>query len=254
MMISSSAARDNASDAGAGAEVTAARLARVRARIADAARRAGRDPAEVALVAVTKSVDPEVAAQLVAAGQRVLAENRVDKFLEKRAAIPEAAIHLIGTLQTNKVRFVVGQTPLIHAVDSRRLLEKIQSRAEALDVIQPVLLEVNISGEDSKHGLTPSEARAVVTAVATGVLHSSHLQINGLMTMAPLDSPEAVRWVFRDLRDLRDDLRETLRCAPQRERAPLRELSMGMSNDFEVAVEEGATLVRVGTALFKETG
>jgi len=243
--------RDNADDRAASA--LTARLDAVRARIAAAARRVGRDPAEVTLVAVTKSVPPETAAALVAAGQTILAENRVDKFLEKHEAIPEAAIHLIGTLQTNKVRFVVGQTPLIHSVDSSRLLEKIQARAEALGLIQPVLLEVNVSGEGSKHGLTPDETCDLARAVATGALHSPNIQINGLMTMAPLDTPEAVRWVFRDLRSLRASLHERLREAPYRQRAPLRELSMGMSNDFEAAIEEGATLVRVGTALFKET-
>jgi len=235
------------------AELLAHNLAQVRARIAAAATRAGRDPSEVRLVAVTKTVSPVTAAELVDGGQLVLAENRVDRFLEKRAAIPEAEIHLIGTLQTNKVRFVVGQTPLIHSVDSRRLLEKIEARAAALDLIQPVLLEVNVSGEDSKHGLTSGEARDLVTAVAVGELHSPHIQINGLMTMAPFDTPEAVRWVFRDLRGLRDELRDSLQQTHGSERVPLRELSMGMSNDFEIAIEEGATLVRVGTALFKET-
>jgi len=231
----------------------AARLQSVRARIAAAAQRAGRAPAEVTLVAVSKTVSPEVAARMVAAGQQVLGENRVDRLLEKQAAIPDAQIHLIGTLQTNKARLVVGKTPLIHSVDSRHLLEKIQARAAALDLVQPVLLEVNVSGEESKHGLTPADTRALVSAVASGQLHSPNILINGLMTMAPLDSPEAVRWVFRELRVLRDDLRESLQQAPQRELIPLHELSMGMSNDFEVAIEEGATLVRVGTALFKET-
>lgn len=231
----------------------AARLQAVRSRISAAAERAGRDPAEVTLVAVSKSVGPATAAELVAAGQSVLAENRVDAFLEKRAAIPEADIHLIGTLQTNKVRFVVGETPLIHSVDSQRLLEKIQERAATLGIVQPVLLQVNISGEDSKHGLSAQEARRLATAVAAGALHTNNIVINGLMTMAPLAGPEEVRWVFRELRRLRDDLRAALRCEPYAQRVSLHELSMGMSNDFEAAIEEGATLVRVGTALFKET-
>ncbi|MCL2881630.1 MAG: YggS family pyridoxal phosphate-dependent enzyme [Coriobacteriia bacterium] len=235
------------------AERLAHNLAQVRARIDAAALRAGRDPVEVTLVAVSKTVSPEVAAQMVAAGQSILGENRVDRFLEKHVAIPDAQIHLIGSLQTNKVRFVVGQAPLIHSVDSRHLLEKIQARAAAIDMIQPVLLEVNISGEETKHGLMPDEARDLATAVATDELHAPNIEINGLMTMAPLDSPEAVRWVFRDLRGLRDVLRDSLRPAPCCERVKMCELSMGMSNDFEVAIEEGATLVRVGTSLFKET-
>ena len=243
----------NISNTDVDANLLARNLARVRQRITDASVRADRDPATVTLVAVTKTVSPATAARLVACGQSVLAENRVDCFLEKHAAVPEAKIHLIGSLQTNKVRFVVGQTPLIHSVDSRRLLEKIQARAEALGVIQPVLLEVNVSGEGTKRGLTPDEARDLATAVATDELHTPHIQINGLMTMAPFESPEAVRWVFRDLRGLRDVLRDSLSQAPCHERVLLRELSMGMSNDFEVAIEEGATLVRVGTALFKET-
>ena len=252
-MKSSSVTGDSASTVGAGPDQLARNLASVRARIDAAARRAGRDPAEVTLVAVSKTVSPAVAARMVAAGQSILGENRVDSFLEKHEQIPEARIHLIGTLQTNKVRFVVGQTPLIHSVDSARLLEKINARAAVLGVIQPVLLEVNISGEESKRGLAPEDARALAQAVADGQLHSPHILINGLMTMAPLDRPEAVRWVFRELRVLRDDLRQMLSQASDKELTPLCELSMGMSNDFEVAVEEGATLVRVGSALFKET-
>ena len=251
MMRSSSVSRVDTSNITA--EGVALRLGQVCARITAAARRAGRDPAEVTLVAVSKTVSAEVASWMVAAGQPILGENRVDFLLEKQAAIPDAEIHLIGTLQTNKVRLVVGKTPLIHSVDSRHLLEKIQARAAGLDLIQPVLLEINISGEESKHGLTPDEAGELVRAVAFGELHSPNILINGLMTMAPFESPEAVRWVFRDLRVLRNDLQQSLLSAPQKESVPLRELSMGMSNDFEVAIEEGATLVRVGTALFKET-
>ncbi|MCL2324752.1 MAG: YggS family pyridoxal phosphate-dependent enzyme [Actinomycetia bacterium] len=247
-MTRSNSAR-RASTASPCAEDLARNLTEVRARIAAAAQRAGRDPAEVRLVAVSKTVSPQTAALLVDAGQLLLGENRVDRFLEKHEAIPAAQIHLIGSLQTNKVRYVVGRTPLIHSVDSQRLLEKIDARAAALDIIQPVLLEVNISGEGSKHGLTPQGARELVDAVAVGALACSHLLVNGLMTMAPLDSPEAVRWVFRELRRLRDELRQRSRGA----QILLEELSMGMSNDFEVAVEEGATLVRIGTALFKET-
>jgi len=243
----------NASNLDLSAALLASNLEQVRRRVGAAAQRAGRDPAEVTLIAVTKTVSPAVAARLVVCGQQVLAENRVDKFLEKHAAIPEAQIHLIGSLQTNKVRFVVGQTPLIHSIDSRRLLEKVQARAAALGIIQPVLLEVNVSGEDSKHGLTPDEARDLACAVATDDLHSPNILINGLMTMAPFDHAEAVRWVFRDLKGLRDTLRESLRLAPCSARVSMCELSMGMSNDFEVAIEEGATLIRVGTALFKET-
>ena len=240
-------------DEAAAVAAARARLDSVRSRMDGAARRAGRNPAEVTLVAVSKTVSPAVAARMVAAGQSILGENRVDAFLEKTAAIPQAEIHLIGTLQSNKVRFVVGQTPLIHSVDSRHLLEKIQDRAATLGVVQPLLLQVNISGEASKHGLSPAEAEELARAVAFGECNGSNIKINGLMTMAPLDAPEAVRWVFRELRSLRDHLQESLRQAPAAQQVPLHELSMGMSNDFEVAIEEGATLVRVGSALFKET-
>ncbi len=230
----------------------AANFAAVEARIAAACARSGRARDDVTLIAVSKSTNSAAVAIAADLGQHDFGENRVDMLLEKKRAAPSERFHLIGTLQTNKVNKVVGAVPLIHSVDSRHLLEKIQSRAAQLGIIQPVLLEVNVSGEDSKHGLTPAETHDLITSVASGECAISALTINGLMTMAPQSSPEDIRWVFRDLRVLRDELRATSAAAEYAQRVPLDDLSMGMSNDFEVAIEEGATLIRVGTALFKE--
>lgn len=219
----------------------AANLAAVRARIDAAARRVGRDLASVELVAVTKTVGIPTIARLVAAGQLVCGENRVDQLTAKSTALPGAEFDLIGTLQTNKVRHVVGVARLIHSVDSVRLLDAIAERARALGVVQPVLLQVNVSGELSKHGFAPADLPEVLAhAVAI-----RGVRVDGLMTMAPLGEPESARRVFADLRTLREEVSSALGDV-----VSLTQLSMGMSNDFEVAIEEGATLIRIGRALF----
>ena len=223
----------------------AANLAAVRARIDAALARAGREPGSATLVAVTKTVGIETVARLIAAGQHHFGENRVDQLVAKAAAFPEARFDLIGSLQTNKVRHVVGTARLIHSVDSLRLLDAIDERARAIGVVQPVLIQVNVSGEESKHGITPAELPSVLT-------HASQLvgaRVDGLMTMAPLGDPESARRVFGDLRTLREEV-GALRGVAVGDVVSLTQLSMGMSNDFEVAIEEGATLVRVGSALF----
>ena len=236
-------------------------LENVLRRVADAALRAGRSPEEVALVAVTKRRSPDQIRALVAAGQRVLGENRVQEALEKIDLFEREATkipseeggesradaplewHLIGHLQTNKAKKVVGKTALIHGVDSLRLAEALQRAAQAADVTVDLLLQLNVSGEESKFGLTPEEGEAVARELAP----LDRLRCRGLTTMAPWEpDPETTRPVFRALREVRDRLREK-----SHDHLDLRHLSMGMSNDFEVAVEEGATLVRVGTALFE---
>ena len=221
--------------------VVAARYQAVRRQVADAADVAGRDPSDVTIVAVTKTVGIEDIRLALEAGIADFGENRVQEFLGKWGLFPTARWHFIGTLQTNKVKDVVGRAHLIHSVDSLRLLEEIERRSAAIDVVQPVLLQVNVSGESSKHGMEPHDLGEALEQAAS----MDHVRVRGLMTMAPLGRPEDARWVFRELRELRDSLSSTVPDGVE-----LDELSMGMSGDFRVAVEEGSTMVRVGRALF----
>lgn len=217
----------------------------VRERIAAAAKRSGRDPQDIKLIAVSKTVSSETVLRAMELGQTLFGENRVNELEKKQRECLGAHFHLIGTLQTNKVNKVVGKVELIHSIDSLRLLEAVGKRARAIGVVQAVLLEVNVAGEESKHGFEPQELRAVLDASRD----FGHVAINGLMTMAPHTDPDKVRWVFSDLRKLCGTLQE---YADEQglSRVQLSELSMGMSNDYEVAIEEGATFVRVGTSLF----
>lgn len=219
----------------------AARFQAVRRHVCDAADLVGRDPADVTIVAVTKTVGIDDVRAAIAAGMRDFGENRVQEFLGKCGLFPEEHWHFIGSLQTNKVKDVVGRAALIHSVDSVRLLEEIDRRAVRAGVVQPILLQVNVSGEESKHGFEPDDVRDVLVGASgcEGVL------VKGLMTMAPYGRPEEARPVFSELRDLRDSLREMALDSVE-----LDELSMGMTNDYRVAVEEGATIVRVGRAIF----
>jgi pyridoxal phosphate enzyme (YggS family) len=219
----------------------ASRYGAVRRQVADAADLVGRSPDEILIVAVTKTHGVDVIRQACEAGIEEFGENRVQEFLGKYGLFPTAHWHFIGTLQTNKAKDVVGKARLIHSVDSVKLLAEISKRAETLGVVQDVLLEVNISGEVSKHGLAPADVRETLIEAS----HLPGVAVKGLMTMAPFGRPEDARWVFRELRELRDSLREMPLNGVE-----LDELSMGMSNDFRVAVEEGATIVRVGGAIF----
>jgi pyridoxal phosphate enzyme (YggS family) len=219
----------------------AARYAAVRRHVADAADVAGRDPAGIRIVAVTKTVGIDEVGAAIAAGILDFGENRVQEFLGKYGLFPQARWHFIGTLQTNKVKDVVGRAFLIHSVDSLKLLNAIDHRAVSMKVIQPVLLEVNVSGEVTKHGFAPHEIAEVLTE-ASGL---AGVRVQGLMTMAPFGRPEAAREVFESLRELRDSLREM-----PLDGVELDELSMGMTNDYREAVEEGATIIRVGRGLF----
>jgi pyridoxal phosphate enzyme (YggS family) len=212
-------------------DILAANLARVEERIAAACARVGRPRSSVTLVAVTKTVPVEVAAGLVALGVRDLGENRPQELWRKAEALKDVRWHLIGHLQRNKIERTLPLAHRIHSVDSLRLLEAIDAAGPA-----DVLLEFNCSGEASKGGFAPPEAPALRAAL--GKL--TRARVVGLMTMAALeDEPEKCRPTFQTLRGLRDEI------------GPLPELSMGMSNDFEVAIEEGATAVRIGTALFE---
>lgn len=221
----------------------AANVARVRERIAAAARRGGRRPEDVTLVAVTKGVDAPQILEAVAAGVQDLGENRVQEAASKAAAVSAGARwHLVGHLQRNKVRQAVALFTVIHSLDGARLAADVSRRAAApVDV----LLQVNVAGEAQKFGVPPEEAPTVLRAIA-GL---PALHVVGLMTIAPLSGdPEETRPVFGRLRGLRDDL-EALGIAG----VTLPHLSMGMSGDFEIAVEEGATMVRIGRAIFSPT-
>jgi len=219
----------------------AERYRKVLRAIADAADVAGRDPAEVCLVAVTKTVGISEVAQAIAAGMHEFGENRAQEFVGKQALFPHETWHFIGTLQSNKVKQVVGKAALVHSVDSLRLLDAIDRRAREIGVVQPVLLEVNVSGEHTKHGMTYDEAEEAVRRAC----YLSGVAVRGLMTMAPLGRLEQARRVFRECSHWMGRL-QSLHC----DSVELIELSMGMSNDFSVAIEEGATIVRVGRALF----
>jgi PLP dependent protein len=220
----------------------AERYGRVLREVADAADLAGRDPAEVTVVAVTKTVGVAEISQAIAAGMHEFGENRAPEFTGKQALFPNERWHFIGTLQTNKVKQVVGRAALIHSIDSLRLLEAVDRRAREADVVQPVLLQVSVSGEPSKHGMGYEEAQEAVQRASEmpGVL------IRGLMTMAPLTArPQSMRWVFREAADWLGRL-QSMHCGG----VDLTELSMGMTNDFRVAIEENATIVRIGRAIF----
>jgi pyridoxal phosphate enzyme (YggS family) len=224
--------------------VVEANLRRVRERIAAACARAGRPPDDVTLVVVTKSVGPEIAALLPELGVRDLGESRPQALWAKAAALsPAVRWHLVGHLQRNKVDRTLPLVYLTHSVDSLRLLDAIESEAERLGRVADVLVEVNVSGEAAKAGFGPSELPAVGERAA----QLRHVRVHGLMTMAPLShDPEDARPTFTGLRELRDGLRREF-ASPHR----LEHLSMGMTGDFEVAIEEGATMVRIGTALFE---
>jgi len=225
-------------------------LRNVLRRIAEAAQRAGRRPEEVQLVAVSKTRSPEEIAELIHAGQRLFGENRVQELARKLDALePETESfglewHFVGHLQTNKARVLVGRVRLIHGVDSLHLAEALQRAAEKRDCTVDCLLEISVSGESSKFGIAPAEVGGVVAALRP----FDRVHCLGLMTMAPWDEdPEAARPVFRGLREIRDRIRSI-----GHPHADLRHLSMGMTHDFEIAIEEGATLVRIGTALFEQ--
>jgi len=214
-------------------------------RAAAAAARAGRAADSWRLVAVTKTVSADLAAALVELGSTDLGENRVKELLAKQQALSgfDVRWHMIGHLQRNKVKKVAGSVELIHSVDSERLAAEIEKVAARLEITQNVLLEVNVSGEESKYGLVPENAPPLAAKIGG----MDHLTLKGLMTMAPIvDEAEKTRPLFARLRDLGERM-----AAEGLFEGPSFELSMGMTQDFEVAIEEGATIIRVGSALFE---
>jgi len=233
------------------------RLEAVREHIAGAAARAGRDPSDITLVAVTKGHPLQVVRDAAAGGLLDIGENRVQEALEKQEAWPDAPVrwHLIGHLQRNKAKHAVGRFALIHSLDSVRLADELEKAAAPRSLVQDVLVQVNVAREPQKDGVRPEEAPALVEHVAS----LPHLRLRGLMTMAPLTDDEAVvRATFRGLRALREELGSRFQVPGSRDgstRHPTPDtwhLSMGMSSDFVIAIEEGATMLRLGTVLFGE--
>lgn len=218
------------------------RIEAAEARIAAACARAGRDRTEVEVIAVTKYVSLETTGEAIREGLRHLGENRWQDAAPKLEAYGEAAEwHFIGHLQTNKVKDVIGKFRYIHSLDRLSLAKELEKKAGQLGLTVPCFIQVNVSGEESKYGLDPGK----LLEFAGELRAFEHLRIIGLMTMAPYEAePEATRPVFRGLRELRDRLNREGALGYE---AP--HLSMGMSNDFEVAIEEGATWVRLGSSL-----
>jgi len=218
-------------------------LESLRARISAAAQRAGRDPGDIRLIAVSKTVDPERIRAAFDCGVTDFGENRVQELCGKTDILDiDCRWHLIGHLQTNKVKYVIDRVSMIHSLDSLELAEEISKRAEKAGKVMDVLVQVNVSGEKTKFGIAPETAMQFVKDVSK----MGSIRIKGLMTIAPAASdPEDVRWVFSGLRKLLIDIRKE-----NIDNVDMDYLSMGMSNDFEVAVEEGANMVRIGTALF----
>jgi pyridoxal phosphate enzyme (YggS family) len=220
------------------------RYADIQERISAACRRSGRDESAVKIVAVTKYLDVEQLGDVLEAGIVHIGENRVQDAQPKLDRFGHLGTwHFIGHLQTNKVKDVISRFHFIHSLDRLSLAREVEKRASALGIVVPCFMQVNISGEETKFGVNPSD----VLAFAEEISNMKHIKVIGLMTMAPhVENPEETRPVFRGLREWRDRL-QSLRIP----NLPCTELSMGMSNDFEVAVEEGATFVRIGSVLVK---
>ncbi len=218
-------------------------LQKVEENIEAACKRAGRDRSEVTLIAVSKTKPVDMLQEVYDTGIREFGENKVQEMMDKYEVLPkDIQWHMIGHLQRNKVKYLMGKAALIHSVDSLRLAEEISAQSVKHDVITDILIEVNIAGEESKFGTSKEEAMALVEAAAK----LPNIHICGLMTIAPyVDNPEDNRKYFRGIRELSVDIKEK-----NIDNVDMRILSMGMSGDYEVAIEEGATMVRVGTGIF----
>lgn len=209
-------------------------------------KKVGRDLRTIKMIAVSKKKPVEMIREAYDSGQKVFGENYVQEFLEKHQQLNPLPIkwHFIGTLQRRKARDVVGKVVLIHSLESYQLAYEIDKKAESMNIVQACLLQINLSGETTKSGVTRREALPLLKELAA----LKHIAVVGLMTLPPLLSPvEKVRPFFRDLRELRDEINQK-KIYPKE----LTELSMGMTHDFPIAIEEGTTLIRIGTAIFGE--
>ncbi|MGI6669226.1 MAG: YggS family pyridoxal phosphate-dependent enzyme [Acetivibrionales bacterium] len=212
-------------------------------RVRKAAERAGRKPEEIKIVAVSKTVDPERMKKAFECGITDFGENRVQELCKKYDIIDvDCNWHLIGHLQTNKVKYIVDKVSLVHSLDRMGLAVEMQKRAEKAGRVLDALVQVNVSGEETKFGISPKDTVKFIHEISK----MGNIRIKGLMTIAPeVQNPEDIRWVFAELRKLLIDIKEE-----NIDNIDMEYLSMGMSNDFEVAIEEGANIIRVGTALF----
>jgi pyridoxal phosphate enzyme (YggS family) len=223
-----------------------AKIFAIEQRIQATAANCGRDPHSIRLVAVSKTVPADVIKQAISDGVEILGENYIQEAREKFNVLCNESVswHFIGHLQSNKAKYAVRMFDLIHSVDSLKLAAELDKQAAKLDKLQKILIQVNISQEATKSGVTLANTMALIRQIA----EYKHLAVKGLMTMPPFfNQPEKVRPFFKALRDLRDQI--------EKEKIPgiaMQELSMGMTGDFETATEEGATLVRIGTAIFGE--
>ncbi|MDO5798044.1 MAG: YggS family pyridoxal phosphate-dependent enzyme [Eubacteriales bacterium] len=220
-------------------------LNQVRKNIQKACEAVGRDPEEVTLIAVSKTKPVSMLLEAYEAGARVFGENKVQEITDKYPQLPDdIQWHMIGHLQRNKVKYIVDKVSMIHSVDSLRLAETIEQEAAKHDVCVPILLEVNVAQEETKFGLKVEEVLPLVESIAA----FPHIKIQGLMTIAPyVQNPEENRQVFRQLKKLSVDI-----AAKNINNVTMSVLSMGMTGDYQVAVQEGATMVRVGTGIFGE--
>ncbi len=222
------------------------RLEQIKERIRQAAESCNRDAESVRLVAVSKTIPAETVKDAIKSGVTILGENYVQEVREKFNALVQYPVswHFIGHLQSNKAKYAVRLFDLIHSVDSLKLARELHKEAQKADKVQPILVQVNNSGEGTKSGISAKEVPGLISEIS----RMENLSIKGLMTMPPyFYQPEKVRPFFAALRELRDEIKKQ---APAN--VSMEELSMGMTGDFEVAIEEGATLVRIGTAIFGE--
>ncbi len=220
-------------------------LANVEKKVNEACAKAGRKREEVTLIAVSKTKPVDMLQEIYDCGVRDFGENKVQEMCDKIEVLPDdIKWHMIGHLQTNKVKYIVGKTKLIHSVDSLKLAQEIQKQAVKKDVTVPVLIEVNIAEEESKFGIKKEETIDLVKSIA----ELDHVKIMGLMTIAPyVENPEDNRLYFRGIKQLSVDINNQ-----NIDNVCMDILSMGMTGDYEVAIEEGATMVRVGTGIFGE--
>lgn len=221
------------------------RYQREQAKVAEACRQAGRDPEEVLLLAVSKTVDIEGAQEAFAAGARAFGENRPDELVCKSVAMPDAQWHFIGNIQSRRIPEIVAHADLIHSLYQLKHARKIDEVAAELGKVQDVLIEVNVSGEATKSGVSPHDAPALLE----GISALPHLSVRGLMTMAPQGDAMVARHVFDQLARTADQLRAQL---PDAKAQAFNQLSAGMSEDWEEAIAAGSTIVRIGRAIFSE--
>jgi len=218
-------------------------LERIQSKIADAAHKSGRNPSDIKLIGVTKTIEVDQIRELLSLGVNSLGENKPQELTEKYNILGDGPEwHLIGHLQTNKVKLIINKAAMIHSVDSLRLAEEINKRAGENGIVKDVLVEVNIAAEPSKYGILPEEAPEFV-----GMLFAlKHLRVRGLMCIAPnVDESGKNRIYFANMRQIFIDIK-----SKYAHNIDMMDLSMGMTNDYEVAVEEGATIVRIGTGIF----